>query len=376
MKILYLRYYSNNNMTHWQDMNFIHELSQYDVDFEVLNFTNQTQEEIIAQIKLKYDDVDLFLSSCDDEVLSKELMQVIDEKSIPTLLMCFDNLSVPFKHKNCCRFFDLVWITSKETEYLFKKWGAKIIFLPYAANPFVYKPIKGINNKIPGVTFIGSCYGIRRRKIEEILREGHIVNLFGGNSISNEQPNPLLNSLINIPRSLKSAYNLSRFEIGRKCLISAMIKSISSNGHVSDEFKLLDENRIRLTFDEMVEYYSRSQLSLGISELWNTYKLNTPIHKIHLRTFEIPMSGGALITSRTDEMLDYFEDKKEILLYENIEEMNDIMSFYLNDKNEKLLTEIKYQARNRSLKEHTWRNRFGACLKELGGSNESFNCLL
>ena len=40
--------------------------------------------------------------------------------------------------------------------------GSKHNFLPFAANPHFFKPVK--NKRIPGVTFIGTPYGTRMNK--------------------------------------------------------------------------------------------------------------------------------------------------------------------------------------------------------------------
>ncbi|HBN04508.1 MAG TPA: glycosyltransferase family 1 protein, partial [Bacteroidales bacterium] len=103
---------------------------------------------------------------------------------------------------------------------------------------------------------------------------------------------------------------------------------------------------------------SAHSLSLNITELRNTYVLKKPIHKLHLRTFEIPMAGGLEFTSYTPEILNYFEPDKEIVLYDSDEEMTEKARFYLDPKNEYLCKIMKKNARKRSVSEHTWKNRF------------------
>lgn len=117
---------------------------------------------------------------------------------------------------------------------------------------------------------------------------------------------------------------------------------------------------------EMTALYSNLTLSLNITELRDTYICKHPIHKIHLRTFEIPMSGGLQLTSYTDEMASYFEEDKEIVLYRSKEEMIDKARFYLKPENETTVMNMKRAARKRAEKEHRWIDRFEQVFKALG----------
>ena len=60
------------------------------------------------------------LSALDDSYISKDTKLLIKDLSVPKVLICMDNLSVPFKHRKSCKFYDLVWLTSYETEETFK----------------------------------------------------------------------------------------------------------------------------------------------------------------------------------------------------------------------------------------------------------------
>jgi spore maturation protein CgeB len=116
----------------------------------------------------------------------------------------------------------------------------------------------------------------------------------------------------------------------------------------------------------MCNIYSNHSLSLNITELRDTYLLKKPIHKIHLRAFEIPMSGGLQFASYTEELASYFEENREIVLYRCHEEMIEKAKFYLNSKNEKLIQNMKMSARKRAESEHTWSKRLQNITLELG----------
>jgi spore maturation protein CgeB len=111
-------------------------------------------------------------------------------------------------------------------------------------------------------------------------------------------------------------------------------------------------------FEEMNNLYSNFALTLGITEVWNTYLLKKPLYKLHLRTFEIPMCGGLQITHRNPEIENYFEDEKEIVLFDSDDEMTDKTKYYLSSDRPALRLKMKMAARTRAEKDHCWINRF------------------
>ncbi|MFT5852187.1 MAG: spore maturation protein CgeB [Colwellia sp.] len=367
MKIIY--YYSgySSNMSGWQKVNFIDELSNNGHEIILVSMNDYVDAQI-KNDKIRADitlyQPDLFMTSCDDSTLTSDFLSVIKQASIPSLLICFDNLSVPFKHRKCCSMFDLVWLTSVETQHIFRAWGAKTIFLPYASNPNVYKPTDG--DELPTVSFVGTCYGVRKRKIESLLDHNIPVKLFGGNNTSSEQHTPARNVIKNLSESTLMVANLMRFDIGRKSLIGAIKKSfIQKDSHGNVKFNELQSERKSLSFENMIDVYSRSAISLGVTELWNTYLLKEPIHKIHLRCFEIPMSGGIQLVTKTDEIASYFMEDSEAIYYGCEDEMIDKCKFYLQDDKSTIREKIKENARKRSLASHTWMHRFNNVFSEL-----------
>ena len=152
--------------------------------------------------------------------------------------------------------------------------------------------------------------------------------------------------------------NLIKFSIGRSALKGAMIKSLKSLNKKNITILKKTLNRKHVSFDQISKIYSRSMISLGVSELWNTYLIKKPVHKIHLRAFEIAMSGGLQLTTRTEELKNYFDENKEILLYSSYDEFRDKLLFYSNKKNRKIREKIKINARLRCQNEHTWFLRF------------------
>lgn len=353
MNILYFWAEENNNMSQWQRIHIFDELEKEGHTIEVFNPLNFNSNDH-ANLSIKKDFQkrksmpDLFMSCMSSDYLFRDTIELIKKMGIPTLLICFDNLHVPFIHKKTAPLFDLVWLTSIETQYLFKKWGCNTIFLPYAANPYKFK--SSFKHEIPAIGFIGSLYGARLNKIRFLADNNIKCNVYSNkvNSTNNKYDASTVNFF----------YELLKFPVGRSVLKGAIKNKLQLNF----PSKLIDDKKINyypsVVFEDMIQLYSNLNLSLGVTELRNTYLLSKPLFKLHLRTFEIPMSGGLQITSYTDELANYFEDDKEIILYKNNEEFLDKTKFYMSKKNSKIRLEMKTNARKRAIGEHTWFNRF------------------
>lgn len=76
----------------------------------------------------------------------------------------------------------------------------------------------------------------------------------------------------------------------------------------------------------------------------------------NMRTFEVPGYGGLIFSERTEEQMSFFEENKEAIYFDNIIELKDKISFYLNHKN--AISTIKKNALKRSItSNYTYKNR-------------------
>ena len=346
-------------MDSWPNVHFLDELKRngcYIYEFNCFKLENldQANEELVKCARSgKWD---LFMTAHGSSLLYPETIKQISSLGIPSLLICFDNLHAPFMHKAIAPYFDLVWLTSYETKPMFEKWGCKCIFLPYAANPYTYFPV--YKEEIPTVGFIGTPYGSRVEKINDLVNAGINCTVYSGKVNASGNVGKHKKSLSDYYNILHTDFDLMRFPIGRKVLAAKYYKKFFvRNSMLSIESPYL-EIRPSVSFEEMNELYANFSLSLGITELWDTYVLSKPIYKLHLRTFEIPMCGGLQFITYVDELANYFEADKEIVFYSSKEEYIDKAKFYMNDERYNLRLKMKKAARYRAENEHTWWNRF------------------
>jgi spore maturation protein CgeB len=366
MKIIYYYYELDGPMYQWQYLHFIEELKQHNIFIETFNpnsYANidAANESLITYMK-KNGPYDLFMSCDESSILYRSTVEDVKKIfSIPTILICWDNLELPYKQKEVAKAFDLIWLIASNTEYLFLKWGCKTVFQPAAANPNNFKPNPS-GNFIPSVGFIGTPYGGRVNRINFLTNQGVNCNVYS-NTLFNSG-NQLKHRKIDlIDVSIKFSRYL-RFPIGRKVLFTTI-----KNQFFSAKSRLVENEFLTkahsVPFEEMCRLYSDLALSLNIIELRDTHISSNPIQFNNLRVFEIPMSGGLELTSYNDELSSYFEDGKEIVLFKSLDEMIDKCKFYLNPPNEKIITKMKLAARLRAEAEHTWFNRFDTVLKQL-----------
>lgn len=369
MNILYFFCEDNTFMTQWQRIHIFNELEINGHCIEVFNPNNYSSIEEANDKFDKYlhktkNNYDLFMTCHGDSYVYKETIQTVKAKGIPTLLICFDNLHAPFMHKNIACYFDLVWLTSYETKYLFEKWNCNnIIIQPYAANPHIFTTTNQIKKTIFSVCFIGTPYGSRINKLNTLTNAKVYCDLYTDNFKTSQRLENIKNIIPKTDNLLRTIIQASYFDIGRKIMISSLINKIFYLNKLNNDNNSYLNIHNSISFQEMQELYSCYALSLNITELRNTYILNKPIHKIHLRTFEIPMCGGLQLASYSKELSSYFEEDKEIILYKTEDELISKCNFYLNPKNESLLIEIKKNARRRAQSDHTWINRFNNVFK-------------
>ena len=94
------------------------------------------------------------------------------------------------------------------------------------------------------------------------------------------------------------------------------------------------------------EYIQTHQSALGALNLLRKQNLLEDSH--NMRTFEIPGCGGVLISQRTTEQLNFFEEEKEAIFWDDIDELNEKLNFY--NRNKSKLDKIKRAGFERSKK--------------------------
>lgn len=371
MKILYFFLELPTNMYRWQRKHIIDELQHHGVDVETFNpLVYQTMEEANDAVicKMKEKRVDLFFSNvCYEKVLFPSTLKFIQSLGIPSLSLRCDNLVIPFNDKKLAPLFDLVWLTSRETKGLYDKWGVKSFFAPYAANPFVFNcDTEGTVAR--RVCFIGTPYGSRSIMINQLTKSDISVDAYykskEDTTCSNQNDIEILESRIIAPSRLSVLFHRFLFPEGRKIMKGMVMNKMMGHQTIINNNNL--SSRQTVLPEEQGNLYSRYALSLASTSTNHTDVLKDPLKIINLRNFEIPMSGGIEICKYNPELAEYFEDGKEIVFYNDNDDLVDKARYYLQRSTDAELNAIKVAARKRAEAEHTWWNRFTIAFDLLG----------
>ena len=99
------------------------------------------------------------------------------------------------------------------------------------------------------------------------------------------------------------------------------------------------------------EMFARAKIILGTGLIGHSSKIVT----LKLRDFDAPMSGALYITKFNEDLSEFFEFNKEIVIYNNVNECIDKLKYYLENKLEREI--ISNAGRERCIKQHNWDQR-------------------
>ena len=369
MKILYYFQELDTPMFQWQRRHFIEELSHHNVEIETFNplfYSNVDEANEKLLLRVEKGRYDLFISNLGYyKMLYVETLETIKKKGIPTLRIAWDNLMIPYIDKVLSPHFDLVWLTSKETQSLYKKWGANTFFATYAANPytFTYKKPFSVNRH---ACFVGTPHGSRAIMINNLTTNGMDVDLYHGGNQSTHVENDGIQVKYNmiVPSTKETIINRFKFAEGRKLLLGSLVNKFKGQTYVIKNNQL--HQYPGLSHEEMINTYSSSVLSLSSSSAGHTDVLEKPLKIVNLRNFEIPMCGGIQICKYSDELASYYEDGKEIVFYSTDDELVDKAKYYMGKATDTVIYNIKEAARKKTERDHNWWKRFQLAFNLLG----------
>ncbi len=116
--------------------------------------------------------------------------------------------------------------------------------------------------------------------------------------------------------------------------------------------------------EELIKIYSRSRINLGFSAVGNSRN----VRYLKIRDFEIPMSGGLLVTQDNPELASCYEIGKEIVVYENEFDCAEKIRWVLDHPAQ--AAQIREAGRRRALRDHTWERRFSGLFQLVGMLNQ------
>ena len=273
-----------------------------------------------------------------EDEIKKEMIKEITKKSGSITFNWFADDHFRFYNfsKYYAPLFHWVSTTDSQAPEKYHKIGYKnVIKTQWACNHFLYKPYN--STEIYDVSFIGQPHGNRREVIEKVKKTGIDIKCWGkgwpNGRISQEE-------MIKIFFQSKINLNLTK-----------------SSGNIN--FRALVSIFLKRELDGSLKFLSPKYWFPNFQSL-----LARKREQIKGRNFEIPGSGGFLLTSEADNLRDYYQDGKEIVIYKNTNDMIDKIKYYLEHNEER--EAIARAGYERTLREHTYEKRFNEIFKTIG----------
>lgn len=362
-RILFLRYENEDSFSQWHDSQFIAELSTQGIAFEIFEFPRRGPVEPGIMVALDQalkapQPGDVLLSCLFDDIQSdNDLFDRLNASSMPSIAVCFDNLQVWYRHSKSANVYDILWITSPDTGGHFKSATANVVYLPYAANPFLAPEVPAPLTR--DLVFIGNPYGARALYLNFLSRAGVPVKCYGGRLGSKTVQTELTASArlgndkcwARWSERVTSLPHMLADENGRQLLHGGLAKRFKKTAHSLPSFSPLSAEN----FGTVI---ASSCLVLNSAVVWNTHLTKRPVFKGHLRIFETASAGGLQLIEAHDAVENWFTPGKELITFTDHLELVDLAQFYMDPKQFEKVCVMKNKARQRARAEHCWSHRF------------------
>ena len=305
---------------------------------------------------------DIFFAYLTSLDITPECLESIRQMKVPMLNFSCNNTHQFHLVEPIARYFSFNLHSEKYAAQKFDQAGAPKYWFQMAANPKYYKPL-GLELKY-NVAFVGMNYAKRAGYINHLLSSGINVNCFGGGWVKPKGVSRIKKNAKEYLKLLQLLFLSSqdkRLENASYIRDSELIKNMRSK--YSDNFFL------PVTDNQMIEIFNQSKINLGFLEVYcqdNNASSGVQQH-LHLREFEVPMSGGLYFTNYSDELAEFFEPDREVVTFRNEYELLDKIHFYLNHSRE--ADKIKEAGYKRALNDHTFQKRLKSMFRELKLSN-------
>ena len=315
-----------------------------------------------------------------DAVLSVNYYPVISEacmkKDIKYIAWCYDNpLNVENIEDTLNNPVNYVFLFDKIQFWNYVQKGFETVYhLPLGVNRsrfLNFKLQKSDYKKYNAeVSFVGNLYESRVHELLAPMNEytkGYLKSLM--NLQSQVYGYYLFDELITeeVIENVNSQYIAlnpdTKFKVSKAALAFAMASEVTRNE------RLILLNLCGRRYDTRLYSYDKSDLIKDVincgsvdyvTEMPKVFacskiNLNPTLRMIQtgipLRAFDIMASGGFLMSNYQEELMEYFENEEDMVIYESIEDALDKIKFYLS--HEELRSKIAENGRRKTLEEHS-----------------------
>lgn len=295
---------------------------------------------------------DLFFSYLTDQDINPYAIQDLKSFGVPMANFSCNNTHQFYLVNNISPFFDFNLHSEKDAEIKFKEIEANPVWFPMAANPNYYFPLK-IDFEYDA-SFVGSAYAKRPYYIDHLVRRGIKIDCFG--------PNWLINKPLNKLKKIKKEAERFKWLLESNFAFSTQKRlNLSSRVYQYDllnNLRKLCEGRFHYPVDdiEMIRIFNSSKINLGFLEVFDEANSQVVKQHLHLREFEVPMCRGLYMTNFSEELAEFYEPEKEMVMFYSEHDMLDKANFILNHP--EYADGVRNKGYLRSTSCHTYQKRF------------------
>jgi len=292
-------------------------------------------EELLAAVKAEKPDLVFFFMYSDE--LDKSVLEELKKYTTTAAWFADDNWRFYNYTKFWAKYFTWGITTFSYMPELYRRAGQpNVIRSQWAANISLYAPRKQHELKeVPAVSFVGGWTKPRERMVDVLRARGMDVAVFGGGWKDGQRVSEEV---------MLEIFSLSKINLG-------LNPPPGRFGKVS----------LARLFLQM----SMNKVSLAPHIIANVQSwMHMTVSQIKGRHFQVPACGGFTITSTADDLGNYYVPDKEIVFYKDVDEMVEKVSYYLaHDAEREAIARAGYE---RTLRDHTYENRFREIFKAIG----------
>jgi spore maturation protein CgeB len=122
----------------------------------------------------------------------------------------------------------------------------------------------------------------------------------------------------------------------------------------------VQEQGRRINTEESAKIFSATKINLNLHSSPNHQGVNPYGDFVNPRTFEIAACGGFQLVDQRSELGSHFKAEEEMVVFQNTEELPELIEYYLSHETERL--QIAERSRQRVLSEHTYVHRMTQAL--------------
>ena len=305
--------------------------------------------------------INLLIATINDSDLHTKYLDKIKRLGIFTVNIQNDSWNNQFAFQKINSSFDLQWLPYRPSKYVYKMLKLKkinYIELPWAGIPYETDSEKRINK----IFFYGSKNKSREHLVHRLAQEQISLDIYGGGWLEEDK---IIDKNKMKSFNIKNQLYLMREPYYFQRILAKIKLNLFHKQYLTD-MNLINKIHILKGYIESknrVSNLSKYLISLGSSSLGSTYVLKNPVNISRGRDWELSGMGVMMITAKDSVLSESFVEDKEIVFYENTDNLKDKIKYYL--KNPEIAKKIGQSAKQKIKDHHNFDIRIKTIIREL-----------